>query len=435
MACPAIYLFTLNDTSLQRFNGAIVFFVAAVVVCWALPAVRGPRFGYPIQAISVIWFFIYGLGAKEWLIRGNPNAIFIAYAGGFALLTLALGYLAGKHFVRPGPKIAPDQISTRALKRRMMVFLVLSVLATFYFVAVGGIPAFRPDALVYRFEVRQRVSSYVIFMLRSGQLPVYFMWAMFLLSTTRHSLQQKFWMWGAIGLMMFANFIPGWRNPLMFIAMNLVFIYIFSTKHMKSARIFLISAGSVIGILVMGFGRLYRLSLTQEVAAISYFSQFNTDPIRMFFHWTSAQFSNYSFGFLTALDVFPKLVNHLNGGVIVTTLATMLPGKQELLDEKLKKWSGLDFDGGGLNLTLLGESYADFGVFGLALYPFIYGTIIGLLVRKVEHSPTPARVTLAAFATSSVCLGSLTGLLALSNFWILGGFAFYISLGERIRRP
>lgn len=433
LAAPAIHLITLHDSNLDRFNGALAFFVIAVFTCWALPALRGPRFGYPLQAISIIWFLTYGIGAKEWLLRGNPNAIFISYSGGFALLALAFGYLLGKFSFGTGREIFPEQIRDSSMKRRMMLFFALSAIATAYFILVGGMPAFRSDALVYRFEVRQRVSSYVIFMLRSGQLPVYFLWAMFLLTRKKHTLQRKIWMLAVVGMTLFINFIPGWRNPLMFIAMNLVFIYVLSVKNIQSFRVFLITIGSVLGVLVMGFSRLYRLSLTQEVSAISYFSQYTTDPFQMFFLWAGAQFSNYSFGFLTALDVFPKLVNHLNGNVMVTTLATMLPGKQELLDEKLKRWSGLDFDGGGLNLTLLGESYADFGIFGLGLYPILYGILLGLLIRNVESSPTPARVTLAAFATSSVCLGSLTGLLALSNFWILGGFVYYIARGERIR--
>jgi oligosaccharide repeat unit polymerase len=433
LVAPATYVFTLNDTDIHRFNGALLFFAVAVGACWLLPALRGPRFGYPLQAISVIWFLTYGSGAKEWVLRGDPNAIQITYSGGFALLSLAFGYLIGKCFSGQGRIIRAEQLDSSSLKRRMYLFFGLSTLATIYFVLVGGIPAFHPDALVYRFEVRQRVSSYVIFMLRSGQLPVYFLWAMFLLTSHTHTRRIMLGMWLIIFLMLFVNFIPGWRNPLMFISMNLVFIYIFSAKNIKSIRVFLITTASVLGVLVMGFSRLYRLSLTQEVGAITYFSRYSSDPFQMFFFWASAQFSNYSFGYLTALDVFPRLVDHLNGTVMVTTLATMLPGKQELLDEKLKRWSGLEFEGGGLNLTLLGESYADFGYVGLVIYPVLYGLLIGVLVRNVESSPTPARVTLAAFATSSVCLGSLTGLLALSNFWILGGFTYYIARGERIK--
>lgn len=109
----------------------------------------------------------------------------------------------------------------------------------------------------------------------------------------------------------------------------------------------------------------------------------------------------------------------------------MLPGHQELLDEKLKRWAGMDFEGGGLNLTVLGEAYADFGYFGLGFYPVIYGILLGVLVRRLETCPTPARVVLAAFVASSLCLGSLTRLLSLSVFWVLGGFLVCILLGER----
>jgi hypothetical protein len=53
------------------------------------------------------------------------------------------------------------------------------------------------------------------------------------------------------------------------------------------------------------------------------------------------------------------------------------------------------------------------------------------LIVKVEQVRTPARIVMAAFMTSSICLGSLTGLLALSQFWVLGAIMIWIAWGER----
>lgn len=426
---------SIDQDAITAFNLALVFFAFSVSMIWVLPALRGPSIGYPLQVISAIWFIVYGIGARTWLLEGNPMSITVVYAGGFAVLALASGYLFGKYAFGAGRFIETERVLLHGLKRRALLFVLLSGLATLYFVAVGGIPAFHSNALVYRFEVRERVSSYVVFMLRSSQLPLYAIWAMYQLGYIKKTLRNQVLIWSAVILVLFVNFIPGWRNPLMLVAFNLVFIYVLAHPTGRRLGLVVVGAASVAGILVMGFMRLFSLSQTQTVGSIAYFSQFTTDPFTMFFLWASAQFSNYTLGFLTSLSVFPSLVGYLKGGVIVTTLATMLPGHQELLDEKIKRWSGMNFDGAGLNLTILGESYADFGFFGVVFYPFMYGLILGILIRNVERSATPSRVVLAAFAASALSLGSLTGLLALSNFWILGGFMVFIMLGERITLP
>ncbi len=425
--------FSEGESAVFSFNAAVAFLGYSVLMVWTLPALKGPGIGYPLQVISLIWFIVYGIGARVAVRENDFTAITVTYSAGFATMALSLGYLLGKYGFGKGKQIDLRRLSLSSMRQRAIMFAVLAALATLYFVAVGGFPALHSNALVYRFEVRAKVSSYVVFMLRSSQLPLYVWWAFYQLGYIRKTHGNIARMWFAIALVLFVNFIPGWRNPLMFIAFNLIFINILASPRKSRLGILILGAGSAVTVLAMGFVRLLRLAQTQTVDAIVYFSTFTTDPIAMFFLWASANFSTYTLGFIAALRIFPDTVGHLYGGVMATTLMTMLPGKQELLDEKLKRWSGMEFDGGGLNLTILGESYADFGYFGLILYPLLYGLVLGILIRNAELAPTPARVLLAAFTASSLSLGSLTGLLSLSSFWVLGGFLVFITLGEKLR--
>lgn len=431
IAAMAIFLADGEDL-LGRFWTGFAFLAFVVTLIWSMPLLRGRSLGYPLQVISLIWFAVYGFGALTWANAGRDESIFIVYSAGFALTLLAGGYLCGMSLQRASPS-QRVRLGLGGLRRRAWVFTGIASLATFVFIVKGGFPAFHPNALTYRFEVREQVSSYVVFLLRASQIPLYFYWATYQLKIIPKTRRNMTLVWLAIALVLFVNYIPGWRNPLMLIAFNLLFITVLADPAAKRVLPVILAATAAIGILVMGFLRLLKLSQNQTVGAISYFSQFTTDPFQMFLLWASVQFSNYTLGFLTALSIFPDVVDHLHGNVIVTTLATMMPGRQELLDEKLKRWSGMDFDGAGLNLTILGESYADFGILGIGLYPFIYGFALGWLVKRAERSPSPATVVVAAFAASSLALGSLTGLLSLSNFWILGAFLVFVAMGEKRR--
>lgn len=420
-----------------RFLLSQVFWLIALVCCWSSGLLRGENIGYPIRIISVIWFVIYCLGSSKWFLLGNDNAVFVSFYSAFALLSLCSGYIIGNvvywrhRQANTSRHLTNFQVRIGSAVTRAQIVLAASFVATLVFIAVGGFPAFRADALTYRLEVRDRVSSYVLFMLRSGQVYLY-LYLSVLFFQRKFIGRQRLKAVSLISFVLFVNYIPGWRNPLMFISMTVLFIYALSKNSIRALPVLASAFVSVLLILVAGFFRLFNLADGQEVASVEYFNRLGSTKLEIFFLWASSQFSNYSFGFLTAIDIFPSKVNYLFGGVLPTTLYTILPGKQELLDEKLKRWSGLDFDGAGLNLTLLGESYADFGWYGVLIYPLLYGLILGVLIGRVNYMRSPARVAQAAFVSSAICLGSVTGLLSLSQFWIIGLLMFWVTEGEQV---
>lgn len=427
-------MFLSDLEAVTQYYIGFFLFLAIVLFIWVEPRLAGRNVSYPLRIISVIWFVTYAFGPIRWLNESNPYAVVCVYAGALALLALCSGYLIGPQLTRRPRPLEFITVRQVRVRRWLVIVGLASLLATATFVVVGGAPAFHPNVLEYRFEVRQRVSSYVVFLLRANQIPLYFFFAFYVMGAITQNGRNRLWLFLAILYVLFVNFLPGWRNPLMLIMLNLILIYSYSGKPIGSFRVGLTSVGGTLAVLYYGFSRLEKLAETTFVPAMVYFQGLADTRWGIMYLWASNQFSVYSYGFIQSLTIFPERVNFLGGGVIVTTLATMLPGKQELLDEKLKVWSGLNFEGGGLNLSILGESYADFGYFGLLFYPFIYGAIIGILMRNLEAQRTPARVVVAAFATASASLGSLTGLLSISSFWVLGGALVFVASRE-IRRP
>lgn len=432
LAAPVYFIGARHSIGFH-FTLALFYFLLVVIACWRLPMLRGQNIGYPLRAISLIWFITYGLGPEIYVVNLTSEALLVVYAGAMGLQSVAMGYIVGTVLTSTQQRQLPRRliVNSDSMYRRIAVIFGLSIIATFYFLVVGGIPILHADALTYRFEVRDRVSSYVLFVMRAGQLPLYFFWAAFLLG---HVRKTRFNKWSIVALMaitFIVNAIPGWRNPLMLIAMALLFVYIYSRKRVNSVAIGFYASLSVVVVVAVGYFRLVSFAETQRSNTMAWFRSHGSGTFDVVVQFVSSQFSSYSSGFIAALQTFPQKVPYMHGGVFLTTIATMLPGKQELLDDKLKRWSGKHFEGGGLNLSLLGESYADFGWVGVALYPFLYGLLLGYLIVKVEQARTPARVVTAAFMTTSICIGSLTGLLSLSQFWVLGAIMMWIALGER----
>jgi len=431
--CLPLYYLTDGLSSDGRYRAALGYFLFAVVLAWLSPSLRGRNIGYPVRAISVIWFIVFGIGPWEYVQAGERYALEIVYSGGFSLLMLCCGYILGRilgnqHQV---PAAALLHIDTRVMWLRMRIVFAISLVATAIFVAVGGIPALQPDALLSRLVVRDQVSSYVLFMLRAGQIPFYYALALYLCGALRKSPGRTQLLILMFFVTLFVNWIPAWRNPLMMIILTTMFVFSYSLTKISSFKLTMAAAMAILAMLVLGYLRLMRFAEVENSSTYNYFLANSSSEFEIFILFIVSQFSSYSYGYLNVLQIFPSRSPFLYGGVFLTSLATILPGKQEMLDDKLKRLAGANFEGGGLNLSLLGESYADFGWVGVMVYPFIYGVVLGWLMRRVELARTPARVVVAAFATTSICLGSLMGLLSLMNFWVLGAIIVWVALAER----
>lgn len=85
-------------------------------------------------------------------------------------------------------------------------------------------------------------------------------------------------------------------------------------------------------------------------------------------------------------DIFPKKMPFQYGYTYLINLIMMLPGEGIDFTLWLKKIIGIDFAGGGVTPTIIGESYMNFGYIGIIFVMFFMGIIGNILDKKYENT-------------------------------------------------
>ncbi|MBA1332202.1 hypothetical protein QQ73_14145, partial [Candidatus Endoriftia persephone str. Guaymas] len=148
---------------------------------------------------------------------------------------------------------------------------------------------------------------------------------------------------------------------------------------------------SSMGILLFGFG-FYRMYMSSDILFINYLSSMAGDKlILQFAFYVFYNISSYVSGLLYVYEYIPDLIDFDSGFLFIQTFSTLLPGYQPTFGLVLKEAIGLEYAGGGLNPTMVGELYIDSGVYGVFVGMFMYGVILSsaynyLVTRRGETS-------------------------------------------------
>lgn len=81
----------------------------------------------------------------------------------------------------------------------------------------------------------------------------------------------------------------------------------------------------------------------------------------------------------------PSIIPYQNGNSLLMDLAVLAPGYQPNFGTWLKDALGLDFTGGSVTVTYLGEFYANFGYLGSVFCSFTLGFILSLISNKLKR--------------------------------------------------
>ncbi|MDD2338166.1 MAG: O-antigen ligase, partial [Geobacteraceae bacterium] len=81
----------------------------------------------------------------------------------------------------------------------------------------------------------------------------------------------------------------------------------------------------------------------------------------------------------------PSIIPYQNGNSFLMDLAVLAPGYQPNFGTWLKDALGLDFTGGSVTVTYLGEFYANFGYLGSVICSFTLGFILSLISSKLQR--------------------------------------------------
>lgn len=386
----------------------------------------------PLHIFPATYGLVYGLGALRYVNENDPTATRIVT---FALMGIAcymavasivfsrtLAISSGNHTIRNKKEAGAARIVLVAL-------LSSSLLAAIYMVSKVGMPFLYEDKLDARLAARDIVSSNVIYIMRTSFIGFYIYLACTLNENHKLTNAKTAILVSLFALICFINIIPGWRGPIFLFAFNSAMIV-----HYRYAKLNLTKAATYGGLLVLamlawGFVRVIynpnELLIITELYAI-------TDSILVIFLlWSAYQFSVYTLGFKTVLEIFSS-DPHLLGGVFLMTASTLAPGKQDTLGELIKERGGFDFAGAGLNPTILGDAYADFGAAGIAIYMALSSFILCTSYKRMRRTPSPKNTAIYAYLTTCFVLGSLTGILSQASYTfhllVLGASLFAIRI-------
>lgn len=393
------------------------FFGLMLSISMVLEAVGNKSFDIfsPLFILTIAFALVFWVGAIRYIDSQLDNISLYIYYACLSYGFFCLGFVSSK----PSLKNKPD-INISSLNRKILVIITLfvSFLATIYMIKKVGIPAFYGDKLNARLEAREIVTSYVIYLIRVSQFSVYFALSYALISLHNSSSKiyfNKNLMSSAFILILslVINFLPGWRGPVFLVLFSCLLLWHYLYRRISFLG-FLISMTS--GFLVaFGWGFWRIASSAKGVGSLAYLDSDGNIGL-VFVEWVSYQFSAYFLGFITVIDNFSK-GNYLGfGGVYLLTLKTILPGKQDTFGEVLKDTADLAFDGGGLNPTLLGESYADFGIVSLIAYMLIFGWLLGKLYKSMIVNSRVSELILYAYLLPVCTLSVFTGLLSQASY-------------------
>jgi|GEM_PF-4945714 len=164
-----------------------------------------------------------------------------------------------------------------------------------------------------------------------------------------------------IQLLLFAN-----RTNLFYIFMTIIFLSFVLTRRVKFKYIAIILL-FVVGVSVFGA---YR----------------NTNRFDNFLYSIASEAIAIKFNLYTLFAGYNKTFPLEWGALQLRGIAVVLPGHQLDTSLYLKDKLGLDFDGGGMTPSLVGQFYADFGMVGAMIEIMFFGILLHIYYRRTLFS-------------------------------------------------
>lgn len=324
----------------------------------------------PISSFSVFYIFlnclgILFIGTYDYVLKIEDKTVVLFI---FGLVMFLLGHTFNTVFLKK-EKLEPftdvevqGTLSYSQYRLALLMFLAGVVLSLIYFKLVGGIPMRMVDADNARVVLKQGKGSLFIII-----------YALFLNSTILLGiyLQQKKRMYTAILLMLVSVALIlgiGYRGQAFKVILGFYLVY----TYVKYKRIKIVRSALIALVLLFALGLLGYFRSSGELIFSNLSGVWMVNRWRLFANLYNAQLviSTFDAGSL------------LHGQSYVMDFKTILPGYQPSFSLWLKDYMHLQFSGGGLTPTIVGEFYANFGSAGVLAGMFALGKIFSDLKLK-----------------------------------------------------
>jgi len=374
----------------------------------------------PMVFFPVFFFLVYGIGSILLILNNDENAkkiITLTFSGiiMYFLGNYAMSYVYARTALLKSTIIKWDKFR---LFFCIYYIVLISTLSTIFLYYQAGIPILNPFA---RGEAFAQVTNYVVYLIRLLPLAFFLLLIHYFLS----GYPGGFSRFSVVLLFVYSFFVllsTGSRIDTFILIMVSIIIYHYTVRRLPLVKFGIASAILVILFLLYGYLRLILSAGTEsEVAFLE--SLAGTNPFRKFLMYIAVYFSTYSLNFSRIIDLVPDVMPHSHGRLFLRTLSTLLPGQQPLTGYILSGYLGLR---AGINPTMPGELYIDYGSPGVPIMMFIYGLIMRFFYCRIIRSPgCPTSVLIYSFCCYVIILSTLVGLFSHILAWY---YAFFIIL-------
>lgn len=323
----------------------------------------------PIVLFTINYVTFIGIGILA-IERYNLSvSADVLFAIGSGFVSLIVGCLIGDYLfgqqsrILPVKKITFTSFYVRKRKFWAIIFYFFGIFSLIiFYVRIGSIPLFGENAESSRFLVRAGSASLPIF-----AYSFFLTGSLSFISLARTTKSQIF----AYGLMIIASLLlfgTGFRSPplKLFLAGFIVLMYI-RYNRLPKITLFLVILFIIIIVGILGIFRRTGEFIT-NVDAILHIAIFRI-------------FVNNLYVLDLIFNLYPRSEPFMFGQSYLIDFITILPGAQEHFGLWLKGRLGLDFEGGGVTQTIVGEFFLNFGWLGV-----IFGLIAtGIFLRMIYH--------------------------------------------------
>jgi len=392
----------------------------------------------PWISFPLLYFAVYGIGAIRWIYEGYypvDKMVIIAIGG-------IIFYYLGSLVKLRGWKIDKYNEWNSSEAYLLTVFILFISVTGFilFIINAGTVPLFLPDKLESRISLMDKGGHYLIYLARLSSFSFIITLVMYLVNRRRNVfrviignriINYKLYLLLTFSLSFLIMISTACRTDIFFIFIFPLIIYYYYKDDYNNVHKYLILLCILfIGLFVFGYYRLYG----GNDEALNYLAQKADSPFKMLIRYIQIQIAVYSGNFGIILTSVPDIIPYMHGKCILTTLSTILPGKQLDVGEYIKYALKMNFKGGGINPTILGELYLDNGLVEIMIGMFIYGIIVSNAYRHMMEKKSTSSIIIYSYLCYVLLIGTLGGILSQLARWYYGFWVLAICflLNKRI---
>jgi oligosaccharide repeat unit polymerase len=246
-----------------------------------------------------------------------------------------------------------------------IMFLLGAVGVAIFIVKCGGILWLRSDFDDYRITARAGLGWLVLLSIVFVTYPTISLFSHYLISKKNLKFAALIMFSGMVLVLQFGN-----RAPAFEIAVICGFIYCWN--RWRKVPVVLLVSGGLLLFLLLGIMQVLRQGTSSDFLMVLLQSIWRP-------------FVNIQ-NFDLIVKAFPSEVPFLNGKSYLMDLSMFAPGHHPNFGTWLKDRLGLDFTGGSVTVTYLGELYSNFGAFGALFGSFVLGVALDALSKYSKNN-------------------------------------------------